>query len=498
LTSNVHKSYESSYRIILFGHFSIDPSWWTTPNQANATGAMSVAAYANGDCLTKSKTNTPTAEDIRYVQDQEYSDGGCPTLPRPKVIVAVPRPGSPWSVYEASLLQTVPVRLNATTRIRAETASPVLNLKPLYNVQEQVANVKSTAGKGSAFCSVNKEEKIVRVCSSEQPVSGNRRETSHSCKPTTQQVPVKPRALLQCKSTMSASSPKVKKHRLPTRAMSFSFGSTSSDKKRRSINLFGTIRRGRGTRDDSLLDASHSGIAAPDSPILLGRRKSRTLPSSLRTFGNSDSSSLRQRCIMEECDSSSSTASSSTASSPMEDSRWSARIHPNGTSTVGRNHRLRSYQQDLDAIKSQDQQVPSTTYQQPSLPSSSPTRCDSPLTSPSTTSASNATSVQESMESLTLSARSDTPPSATRQSPNLIRSSKPQNALLNLPTSSGVVTPPRERKLSDPISSTPETSPQLSLRSAERSTRSTKLKKGYTFCVGQTRSRESPGWVSVH
>ena len=464
---------------------------------------MSVAAYANGDCLTKSKTNTPTADDIRYVQDQEYSDGGCPTLPRPKVIVAVPRPGSPWSVYEASLLQTVPVRLNATTRIRAETASPVLTLKPLYNVQEQVANVKSTAGKGSAFCSVNKEEKIVRVCNSEQPVSGNRRETSHSCKPTTQQVPVKPP--LQCKSTMSASSPKVKKHRLPTRAMSFSFGSTSSDKKRRSINLFGTIRRGRGTRDDSLLDASHSGIAAPDSPILLGRRKSRTLPSSLRTFGNSDSSSLQQRCIMEECDSSSSTASSSaasssTASSPMEDSRWSARIHPNGSSTVGRNHRLRSYQQDLEAIKSQDhdQQVPSTTHQQPSLPSSSSTRCDSPLTSPSTTSASNATSVQESMESLTLSARSDTPPNTTRQSPNLTRSLKPRNALLDLPTSSGVLTPPRERKLSDPISSTPETSPKLSLLSAEKSTRSTKLKKGHTFCVGQTRSRESPGWVSVH
>ena len=475
--------------------------WWTNTNKANATGAMSVAAYTNGDCLTKSKANTPTAEDIRYVQDQEYSDGGCPTLPRPKVIIAVPRPGSPWSVYEASLLQTVPVRLGATARIRAETASPVLTPKPLYNVEEQAANVKSVAGKGSALRLVNKEEKLARGCNSSQ--SGIRGDSGHSCKPTgtTTQAPGNPP--LQCKSTMSASSPKVKKPRLPTRAISFSFGSTSSDKKRRSINLFGTLRKGldRGTtgRDDSLLDASRSGIVAPDSPILLGRRKSRTLPSSLRTFGNGDGNSLRQRCILEECDvySSSSTASSSTASSPMEDSRWSAKIHPNGTSTVGRNHRLRSYQQDLEAFKSQDQdqQVPSTRHQRPSLPSSSssPTRCDSPLTNPSTASA---TSPQESMDSLTLSARSDTPPSATRQSPNLTRSSRPQNALIDQPTSSAVLNPPRERKLSDPISSTPETSPQLPLRSAERSTRGVKLKKGHTFCVSQTRSRESPGWVS--
>ena len=219
---------------------------------------MSVAVHANSDCLTaqSSQPDTPTAE---YDVD-EYSDRGCPTLPRPKVIVAVSRSGSPWNAHEASLLQTVPVRLSPQINTRAMTASPVSTSKVVDSVKGKTTNF---TGKESASCLVDKDKVF---CNSEQRstesvnLPGNRSETrpigtrcmnsDSSSKSTTPPTP-----------TMSVPQPKAKKTRLPTRALSFSFG----DKKRRSLNLFGTARR--GSRDDSILGVAHSasGIAAPSS-----------------------------------------------------------------------------------------------------------------------------------------------------------------------------------------------------------------------------------------
>lgn len=83
---------------------------------------MSVKVHANGKCRMKRDSYTPTAEEIEI--EAGYSDGGYPTLPRPKVILSIPRPDSPWSAREASKLQTVPVRLQNGHRPRARTVSP--------------------------------------------------------------------------------------------------------------------------------------------------------------------------------------------------------------------------------------------------------------------------------------------------------------------------------------------------------------------------------------
>ena len=422
---------------------------------------MSVAVHANSDCLTaqSSQPDTPTAD---YDLD-EYSDRGCPTLPRPKVIVAVSRSGSPWNAHEASLLQTVPVRLSPQINTRAMTASPVSTSRVVDSVTGKTTNF---TGKESASCLVNKV-----FCNSEQRstesvnLPGNRSETKpfgtrrinsdSSSKSATPPTP-----------TMSVPQPKAKKTRLPTRALSFSFG----DKKRRSINLFGTARR--GSRDDSILGVARSGIAAPSSPLLLGRAKSRNVPHSLGTFRNG-ADSVRGECIVEECDS-----NSDTTSTPVLE-------NTNGTATKPH------YWLSPDLEEGFTSRFRSTADKHPSLPSlNSPSSNHRPFVKPSVSS-SDVAFFQGSIESLPLPVE-DTPPTSARQSPALLRSLKLKSVPLS--TSTGCLpSSPLQRKLSDPFSSTPETSPQLPLRSG---TRGTKLKKGYTFCVSQTRSRESPVWVS--
>lgn len=426
---------------------------------------MSVAVHANSDCLTaqSSQPDTPTAE---YDVD-EYSDRGCPTLPRPKVIVAVSRSGSPWNAHEASLLQTVPVRLSPQINTRAMTASPVSTSKVVDSVKGKTTNF---TGKESASCLVDKDKVF---CNSEQRstesvnLPGNRSETrpigtrcmnsDSSSKSTTPPTP-----------TMSVPQPKAKKTRLPTRALSFSFG----DKKRRSLNLFGTARR--GSRDDSILGVarSASGIAAPSSPLLLGRAKSRNVPNSLGAFRNG-ADSVQRECIVEECDS-----NSDTAGTPVLEKT-------NGTATKPR------YWLSPDLEEGFTSRFRSTADKHPSLPSliHSPASNHHPFTKPSVSSMSSGDVAffQGSIESLPLNVE-DTPPNSARQSPALLRSLKLKNVPLS--TSTGCLpSSPLERKLSDPFSST---SPQLPVQSGTR----TKLKKGYTFCVSQTRSRESPVWVS--
>ena len=427
---------------------------------------MSVAVHANSDCLTaqSSQPDTPTAG---YDVD-EYSDRGCPTLPRPKVIVAVSRSGSPWNAHEASLLQTVPVRLSPQINTRAMTASPVSTTSRV--VDSVKGKTTNFTGKESASCLVNKDKVF---CNSEQRstesvnLPGNRSETrsidtrrinsGSSGKSATSPTP-----------TMSVPEPKAKKTRLPKRALSFSFG----DKKRRSLNLFGTARR--GSRDDSILGVTRSGITAPSSPLLLGRAKSRNVPHSLGTFRNG-ADSVRRECIVEECDS-----NSDTASTPVLE-------NTNGTTTKPR------YWLSPDLEEGFTSRFRSTADKHPSLPSlNSPASNHHPFTKPSVSSMSSGDVAffQGSIESLPLHV---TPPNSARQSPALLRSLKLKSVPLS--TSTGCLpSSPLERKLSDPFSSTPETSPQLPVRSG---TRGTKIKKGYTFCVSQTRSRESPVWVSL-
>lgn len=425
---------------------------------------MSVAVHANSDCLKtqSSQPDTPTAD---YDVD-EYSDGGCPTLPRPKVIVAVSRSGSPWSAHEASLLQTVPVRLSPQINTRARTTSPVSTSRV---VDGKTANF---TGKESASCSVNKV-----YCNSELHINtesvnspGNRSETRPTGTPP-MNSDARIKSATPPKPTVSVPQPKAKKTRLPKRAVSFSFG----DKKRRTINLFGTARR--GSRDDSILGVARSGIAAPSSPLLLGRTKFRNVPFSLGTFKNG-ADSVQQECIVEECDS-----SSDTAGTPVLE-------NTNGTAT--KSHHWLS----PDLEESFTSQSRSTTNKHPSLPSlNSPTSTHRPFAKPSvsSTSSGDVAFFQGSIESLPLHVE-DTPPTSASQSPTLLRTLKLKN--MPLSTSTGCLphsSSPLERKLSDPFSSTPETSPQLS----EKGTRGTKIRKGYTFCVSQTRSRESPVWVSL-
>ena len=517
---------------------------------------MSVKVHANGNCRMKRDSYPPTAEEIEV----GYSDGGYPTLPRPKVILSIPRPDSPWSAREASKLQTVPVRLQNGHRPRARTVSPPapktdLKGRSVNSVaaatysrtcREQVANQPcDVVERGVTFnnCRVN------RTAVSDNPTAPPARSNSwggsrsafrrldgqrancpassinSSAVATTAThygccIDGSPNNRGRSRSEIPARTIEAtmsqgkggKKSKKPSRALSFSFG----DRKKRALSsVLGTFRR--LSNDDTAVGVPRAN-GSPVSPILLGRRRAQkgfVTPSPIL-----HSSNLREQCIMEEHERGSISSMEDWANesggprtpngNESRDARtqtWRVRAgcgrENSGVAEEGRNSHSRHQHSSSGSIPT----ALDTHMQQNG-------HGDHPLPSPGLVSVGEVSSLRESVESLPLSVRSnslDTPPTSTpssrRQSPFLRKSNSkgqelpPLSSAVNGDRTAAVVahtaavTPPRVRKLSDPVVSTPEGSPTHERKGDGRGV---KLRKGHSFCVSQSRTtRQVPDWVRI-
>lgn len=241
------------------------------------------------------------------------------------------------------------------------------------------------------------------------------------------------------------SSPKSggKKSRKPSRALTFSFGS-SSEKVRRGLGyLHSKVSRRPSEEPRCTVPETH--LAVPSSPILQSKRKSQTLPVISR------STEFQRHCIVEE---------ERDSDSSQED--WG----PDFTSPSRNCHTHKRIPPPLPLAINPSSSLPSE------LSNGLVSRTDSPAYSQN----SEFSSRQDSMESLTTSS-----PSSRQDSPNM----------LTMPRQSK-----RERrKLSDPDLSDRDSVLSNGGEAAPKGGGS-QLKKRYTFCVRPTKQSPRPGWVS--
>ena len=321
---------------------------------------MSMKVHSSGVVLRqKSQLPDPPTDSLRYHQEIRlqpeidcYSDGGYPTLPRPKVILPLPRPSSPWNAYQASQLQTFSVRVGSgrESRTRSSSLSVVECNRAKYSHRAKTANPKRSlttkqtlnlessefssnhensvddSGESdysraqdnntSAICSKLKANRVAVDTVRETHSSNNRTAASKdrltqswSC-PASQNSEGSTTVMSNHNRVDSrrkmdnsqAPGSKGKKTKKASRSLTFSFGS-NSEKRKRSLGFFGTKPRRRSDDPGFLRIPGDTGMT-PGSPILVGkdrgRGKSRTLPSSSR------STEFQRHCIMEERDSNSS------------------------------------------------------------------------------------------------------------------------------------------------------------------------------------------------
>ncbi len=409
-----------------------------------------------------------------------YSDAGYPTLPRPKVILSLRHSDAgTWSRKQASLMQTVPVRIHSVELKRARSLS--LETVTTHNNLQQPPIRK-------ALQPENKKVKDSKQTTSIKPRIGRSKSLSTSVgklfngQPASKSplltdcrdLSLTPPALLSPTQDMStnhgrvlarktasevdkaASSSRSKKPRKIGRAITFSFGA-GSDKKRRSLGFLGKAKDKDPTENDY-----HD---VPASPILTSRKNNR-LTSSASTHD------FQQRTIFEETDSKGRHAPVYPHHEPVLKSHFGScrDFHP------------------IDETEE--------TRHQPRVPLYIPVRgnTESPDISPSL---SEFSSRQNSLESLSLSLRSEpvlrhsmsTPPSRSHSPINLWRSHD------------NGTTPERshQRKLSDPAQLSPDLENSEDNESVfENGTnpRSSNLKKRNTFCVRENKLTPKPGWVS--
>ena len=416
-----------------------------------------------------------------------YSDNGYPSLPRPKVILSLRHSDAgTWSHRQASLLQTVPVRiLNSTDRelprerarsLSLDTAttgeshrithslprSPKAPDKKSQQSKNLLPKVKVARSKSLSHAKTTSS--LTPVCSS--PLLTDCREPSQTppgqLSPTQDMSSNHSRVLSRRTaaeaSKASGGQNKSKKPRKLGRAITFAFGA-GSDKKRRSLGFL-------GSKDREVSEDSGSELGVPSSPILMGTRRSHiTGSSSVHDF---------QRRIPEERDGFESSGD------------WeSVPVYPRheGGSLI-KNHFGSC--RDFHSIDESEE-----ARHQPRVPLQIPVRLEteSPDYSPTP---SGLSSRQDSCESLTLSTlsepvvrRSVSSPPSRSHSPNVWRSNSQRNS--------------RERKLSDPAPSSPEleVSRELSSPLPSSSPRASTLKKRNTFCVRQSKQTQKPGWVRM-
>ena len=458
-----------------------------------------------------------------------YSDCGYPTLPRPKVILSLRHSDSGWNPQQASLLQTVPVRiLNSKEQFKPVERGRSFSLDTAIIEQRRLngtalqASLTTNKDIESKHRSTHNENhrphtdspvvpkpRVVRSKSlfaphtkpynskpiihpvSSSPLLINSREQSplttavqHNQRDTTEMSTNHSRvfsrkASAESNTTVSGSQNKTKKPRKPSRSLTFSFG-VGSDKKRKSLGFLGSKPR-RQSDEGNLLSVRNT--VSPSSPILMSKRKSHTLPGMATSSSVSD---LQQHSILEERDSCGSSGA------------WGqAQVYPrqdNGAALL-KNHfgSCRDFHSVDETERVKNRPRPAL-YIPSRGDTNSPTLDYSPVYTPT----SGLSSRQDSLESLALSMRSEPPPRFTysnppsrSQSPNMKGSGFKDD--LMVPRS-------RERKLSDPVPSNPDLDGQSGISdsppSATASPRGSLLRKRNTFCVRQTRLTHKPGWVS--
>ncbi len=243
------------------------------------------------------------------------------------------------------------------------------------------------------------------------------------------------------------SSPKSgsKKSRKPSRALTFSFGS-SSEKVRRGLGYLHS-KVSRRPSEEARCTIPETHLAIPTSPILQSKRKSQTLPVTSR------STEFQRHCIVEERDSDSS-----------QEEDWG----PDLTSPSRDRHTHKRIPPPLPLAINPSSSAPSE------LSNGLVTRTDSPAAYSQT---SEFSSRQDSMESLSTSS-----PSSRQDSPSNMLTAPKQSKR-------------ERRKLSDPDLSDRDSLLSNGGEAAPRGGGS-QIKKRYTFCVRPTKQSPRPGWVS--
>lgn len=244
------------------------------------------------------------------------------------------------------------------------------------------------------------------------------------------------------------SSPKSsgKKSRKPSRALTFSFGS-SSEKVRKGLGYLHS-KVSRRPSEEARCTIPETHLAVPSSPILQSKRKSQTLPVISR------STEFQRHCIVEE---------ERDSDSSQED--WGP---PDFTSPSRNRHTHKRIPPPLPVALNPSSSAPSELSN--GLPAS---RTNSPAYSQN----SEFSSRQDSMESLTTSS-----PSSRQDSPNMLTMPKQSKR--------------ERRKLSDPdLSDRDSVLSNGGEAAAPRGGGGSQLKKRYTFCVRPTKQSPRPGWV---
>lgn len=401
------------------------------------------------DSLLQQETQHDLELESCYDNDQ-YSDIGYPSLPRPKAVLSLPRKGLPWSLQQASKLSTIPIRVRSRTEGDIGAVAPAVkaNRESNHTIlakhnKRKSLNVISDLCSGQRSSNGSGQSDTLRLqCASEM----NNRARVHS---------KKAQASAAAAAGEEEGQKKSKKSRKPSKSLTFSFGS-SSDKKRRALGFLG--RNEKKTLEKT-------SPVAPNSPILVSR-KVMTLPPT------SKKSSLP------------------------------------GSEMPTRNGGVKSYHGSYQDITGSRRSLTRSKRRPPPLPSLSNslsaqgysiTGGESPLQtdySPALTSAtSGMSSRQESSESLSYRSESSQPasmtsnPSSRGHSPNVLNSRQQTPRADTTPKVSR-----GGRKLSDPMMATPTHSPDVSPPQPGAST----LKKRYTFCVRPSRISPEQGWVSGH
>ncbi len=213
--------------------------------------------------------------------DEQYSDIGYPSLPRPKAILSLSRASLPWSTQQASMLGTVPVRVRKSwkTESKLSCVSQCAPAEQSVKVNSELPQTKQRKRKSlSGIADLFRD----RSCSSPAGLTGRRRNSANPITSGPASVVVdqmsnhsKVQSRREAQGSTDGghgqeeSQQKSKKSRKPSKSLTFSFGS-GSDRKRRTLGLLG-----RGNRKTSPIPPTTP--VTPNSPILVSR-KAKTLP----------------------------------------------------------------------------------------------------------------------------------------------------------------------------------------------------------------------------
>lgn len=486
-----------------------------------------------------------------------YSDCGYPTRPRPKVVLSVARPGSAWSAYHASKLQTVPIRVgqqhhkqhngtvarqqrrvhgraSSTSSTTASSSSPFQTVRVLCSTsstkavktntataaerkrRHQRRSVGAKADVESSGCSVysESEESSISTVGRDKkfPASGGRLKTAKDSV-----APLEPPALTRVKKDrlgLSLSWPSPTEEREEQRVRAGRERNNNKFCTKTVVNLSDMSNYGRtGGRKANAAESKNSKDMAGsrhassyDTSPRPSSKKTRK-PSRALTFSFGASSDrvrkglgfLHSKMMKKQPESESSLlklpeAHLATPNSPILQSKQKSRTLPAiSRSTEFQRHSILEEERDSDSSGDEDWG--------PNLSHSHHNRLTGSrrLPPPGSLVINPSHSLPSELTNGTAS-RTESPnfsPSSTfssRRESFDSQSSSPASRQ----DSPNILTMPKQsrrerRKFSDPDLSDRDS---IVSNGGEPPTRGTTLKKRYTFCVRPTKQSPRPGWVS--